>query len=260
MQNLVWKLILIILILALCAWSLLVKDIRLGKDLRGGVSLIYRVSVPDEPGVDRQSVISQTISVLKDRVNPTGVLDIAIQPLGQDRIEVVMPLPNQEVRGLSDAYKASLNELMDMAQIEAGDLQVALQFKQAEERFCGQDRSSLRCTRPHPALWRSAHTGRRLPAPPRSSPACACSTAAVQGDDVDLLGIADRLQSVVRPWGHHATSLVNLVSSSIVRQLMEITSKVERVHRDESPPRPCPSPRPSWSLVLHCNAIVAWRS
>ena len=35
----------------------------------------------EESVADRQAVLSQTIEVLKDRVNPTGVLDIQMTPL-----------------------------------------------------------------------------------------------------------------------------------------------------------------------------------
>jgi SecD/SecF fusion protein len=145
MQNIVWKIVLIVAVLALCTWGLLSKEIRLGKDLRGGVSLIYRVSIPDDAGVSAEEIISQTISVLKDRVNPTGVLDISIQPLGQDRIEVVMPLPNEEVRGLNEAYKDGLADLMRESQIVPGELDLALQAGRAVERYCAGDPDNDRC-------------------------------------------------------------------------------------------------------------------
>ena len=138
MQNLVWKIVLILFILALCVWSVYPPEekIRLGKDLRGGTSLIYLVNIPDEAG-DRQAILAQTIEVLKERVNPTGVLDISMQPLGSDRIEIVMPLPNEQVKLLRAEYDGALDELLRMSQIRQSDLDEALRFNQAVERFGG---------------------------------------------------------------------------------------------------------------------------
>ncbi|MHC4991731.1 MAG: protein translocase subunit SecD, partial [Planctomycetota bacterium] len=144
MQNLFWKIVLIVAVLGLCAWGLVAKEIRLGKDLRGGVSLIYRVQVDDEAG-NGEEIISQTIAVLKDRVNPTGVLDISILPLGQDRIEIVMPLPNAEVRALNDAYRDALAELLLRSQIVAGELDMSLNSGQAVDRYCGDETENERC-------------------------------------------------------------------------------------------------------------------
>ena len=66
MQNLITKIILIALILIGCAFAVIPpeKKIRLGRDLSGGVSLIYSVRMDDDT-LDRQAVLSQTIEVLK---------------------------------------------------------------------------------------------------------------------------------------------------------------------------------------------------
>jgi len=126
MQNLLWKIILIVLILTGCILAVTPpgKKIRLGRDLSGGVSLIYSVRMED--GVDRKAVLIQTIEVLKDRVNPDGVFDIQMTPLGTDRIEVVMPLPSSHVKALAEVYKGVLEELIVEAQIRAGSLDQSL--------------------------------------------------------------------------------------------------------------------------------------
>ncbi len=136
MQNLIWKIILIALILIGCAFAVTPpeKKIRLGRDLSGGVSLIYSVRMDDET-VDRQAVLSQTIEVLKERVNPDGVLDIQMTPLGTDRIEVVMPLPNAEVKELADKYRAKLDLLLGKAQIRPAVLDQALEDGNAVAEF-----------------------------------------------------------------------------------------------------------------------------
>ena len=115
MKNPWIKLLLVAILTALCVWEIAVKEIRLGKDLKGGVSLIYAVSLPgSQPG---DEVLGQVIEVLKQRVNPQGVLDIAMQPQGNDRIEVVMPLPSDEVRELQLAAKQKAADFIALTQL-----------------------------------------------------------------------------------------------------------------------------------------------
>lgn len=137
MQNLVWKVILILFVLGLCLYAIYPPEskIRLGKDLRGGTSMIYHVAVPE--GSDSQGVLAQTIDVLKNRVNPTGVLDISMQPLGADRIEIIMPLPSDQVKSLRREYQEALRSLIAQARVNVNELDEALRFNRAVERFGG---------------------------------------------------------------------------------------------------------------------------
>jgi SecD/SecF fusion protein len=143
MQNMVWKLALIVGVLALCLLSLFGRDPRYGTDLRGGVSLVYKVSMPEEGAVDPQEILRQTITVLKERVNPTGVLDISMLPLGRDRIEIVMPLPNETVRELQRTYQLALRDLLLKSEIRAAELDDALRRGAAPDEI-GGDPSSER--------------------------------------------------------------------------------------------------------------------
>ncbi|MHC4947815.1 MAG: protein translocase subunit SecD [Planctomycetota bacterium] len=138
MQNIVWKILLIIVVLGLCLYALNPpsEKVRLGKDLRGGVSLVYSLRIPE--GAPAQEVVTQTIEVLKDRVNPTGVFDISFQPLGLDRIEIVMPLPNQEVLALRAAYQVLLDDVLAAAEIPEGRLEEAVRAGQAAAEFGGE--------------------------------------------------------------------------------------------------------------------------
>lgn len=126
MKSLTTRFLLIAAVTALCVWSLLPLDqaIKLGKDLRGGVSLVYAVELPE--GAPSQTVLTQVIDSLKRRVNPQGVLDISFQPQGRDRIEIVMPLPGDEVKALQQAYRAQLAEAARLFDISARDLDTAL--------------------------------------------------------------------------------------------------------------------------------------
>ena len=105
------------------------KQLRLGKDLRGGVSLVYSVQM--RPTDDAEDVLGRTIEVLKDRVDPNGVLEISMVAQGRDRIEITMPLPGEEVKALRADFEAELEELADNA-IRAGDIDRALRLDGAE--------------------------------------------------------------------------------------------------------------------------------
>ncbi len=137
MKNAWMKLALVAALCAICAWELGVKGIRLGKDLQGGVSLVYSVKIP--AGQQSETVLGQVIDVLKQRVNPQGVLDIGMQPQGADRIEVVMPLPSAEVRALQLEAKARIEEFLAKTQIAASELDAALATGTAASRFAKQN-------------------------------------------------------------------------------------------------------------------------
>ena len=113
-------------VLGLCLAAVLGRDLRLGKDLRGGVSLVYKVEIPEEE-IDPQSVLDTTIEVLKARVNPQGIFDISIEGSGRDRIEVVMPLPGPETRALAAAWRTALDELVDSAEIRESEVLATLE-------------------------------------------------------------------------------------------------------------------------------------
>ena len=137
MKNIWLKLAIVAALCAVCGWILSEKGIRLGKDLKGGVSLVYSVKVPDNQPADQ--VLGQVIDVLKQRVNPQGVLDIAMQPQGVDRIEVVMPLPSDDVRALQVDAKKRLAEFVSKTQISATDLDAALLTGTAVSSFGQQN-------------------------------------------------------------------------------------------------------------------------
>ena len=139
MKNSLSRLIVILAIIGGCVWAVIPpsETIRLGRDLSGGVSLVYSVRMPE--GADRRAILEQTISVLVDRVNPQGVLDIAMTPQGTDRIEIVMPLPNEEVKGLQKTFRTELDALVSVAEVRSGDLDRALQDGTAVETLGGSD-------------------------------------------------------------------------------------------------------------------------
>ena len=95
------------------------ENLRLGKDLAGGVSLTYTVYLDR---ADTDDTVDQMIEVLKKRVNPQGLYEISFVREGRDRMVVTMPLPTEEVRGLKDKLDAELDKLgaytLDISAIE----------------------------------------------------------------------------------------------------------------------------------------------
>jgi SecD/SecF fusion protein len=106
-RNLIWT------VLALLIFGLSVyppeEKLKLGKDLRGGVSLVYAVQINSNE--DSREVISKTIEVLKNRVDPSGLMEISMVAQGRDRIEVTMPLPGPEVKELRRKFEEELEKL-----------------------------------------------------------------------------------------------------------------------------------------------------
>jgi SecD/SecF fusion protein len=137
MQNAFWKIVIIIIVVGGCFLAVNPPEdrIRLGRDLSGGVSLVYSVRMPE--GADRPALLDQTIRVLSERVNPQGVLDIALTPLGSNRIEVVMPLPNEEVKRLADVYRDRLDTFVQATEIKRSALERSLADGTAVAAFGG---------------------------------------------------------------------------------------------------------------------------
>src|SRR5689334_19666103 len=114
MRALIRNLVIVLVVMLVAVWSILPpeKKLRLGRDLRGGVSLVYSVQV--KPG-DPPDVVSRVMDVIRNRVDPNGLSEIAINQQGRDRIEITMPLPNERVKGLKAEYEAELRKLASSA-------------------------------------------------------------------------------------------------------------------------------------------------
>ncbi len=123
--------LLVLAVVLIAIWSIIPpsEKLRRGKDLAGGVTLVYTVEV--EPGSDQRAEINNTIEVLKRRVNPTGALDISMVAQGENRIEVSMPLPSDRVRALKMAYDEALSRV-EGAAIDSGSLERALRLEPGE--------------------------------------------------------------------------------------------------------------------------------
>ncbi len=120
----------IVLILAITSIIPPEKNLRLGRDLAGGVSLVYTVDVPPDENAD--TVIPQVIRVLQDRINPNGLYEISFVRQGRERLVVSMPLPSQKVQDLRTAYEDAL-EALDNFDFDTAGFERAMR-KSGQER------------------------------------------------------------------------------------------------------------------------------
>jgi SecD/SecF fusion protein len=122
--------ILTIVVLVACALAIYPpeQNLRLGKDLAGGVNLVYTLDVKPEDPAD---VVDKTIEIIKDRVNPDGLFEMSFTKQGRDRLEITMPLPNERVKKLRAAYEAALNRLRDV-DVDSDAMERALRLRGAE--------------------------------------------------------------------------------------------------------------------------------
>lgn len=97
------------LMIALAALLVWLKGIDRGIDLRGGHTVVFRV---DLSGVsDREAMLTEVLNTLKERVDPQGLRNLEWRPIGEDRIEVRMPLGSEGAAQAKLAYEQALSDL-----------------------------------------------------------------------------------------------------------------------------------------------------
>jgi len=107
------------------------ETIRLGKDLRGGFSLTYQLQI--DPSQNADEVMDTTISVLKDRIDPSGTMDLSIVPQGRDRLEITMPLPNDTIKKMRSEYLQMLEDIR-VKEVTGRDFDRMLAMEGAEQQ------------------------------------------------------------------------------------------------------------------------------
>ncbi len=124
---------LVLAVLLLSVWAIYPpeKNLRLGKDLAGGVSLVYTVDVSGD--TRGQDVVARVIEVIKERIDPTNSLEMSIVRQGTDRIEITMPLPSERVKKLKAEFEAELARL-GAAAVNTDGLERALAMEPAARK------------------------------------------------------------------------------------------------------------------------------
>ena len=79
--------------------------------LSGGYEIVYRI-LPGEDGQEADSGLARRmIEVLKQRVDPGGLMNIEWRLAGKDRFAIRMPAPRTDSQAARDAYIAALDAL-----------------------------------------------------------------------------------------------------------------------------------------------------
>ncbi len=127
----IWKLFLIVAVLALCGLSLYPPSQRLkpGLDLAGGTTLVYQVDVPGNQ--DARIVIDQVIETLKKRVDPNGVRNLVWRRQAGNRIEIQVPLPPKETTQRRSDYLRLQDELT-AGNLKARQIDAALRVERSQ--------------------------------------------------------------------------------------------------------------------------------
>jgi SecD/SecF fusion protein len=116
----------VVLFAGLMLWT---NGLRPGIDIAGGVSMMFEIDTAGaQPG---QNLAEEMKVLLQRRVDPQGVYGLEWRVVGNNRLEVQMPLPPKEVAGLREAYDKSI-EALDASRVTRGGLVQALNMSGAE--------------------------------------------------------------------------------------------------------------------------------
>ncbi|NQT00598.1 MAG: protein translocase subunit SecD [Planctomycetes bacterium] len=113
-KNLTPKIVLIIVLVALAAWTLYPpnKTLMPGIDLAGGTSLIYEIDTHGLQETEKKGLAQRMITVLRRRIDPANIQNLLWRPQGNSRFEIQMPLASAEARAKRLNFEKAQEELL----------------------------------------------------------------------------------------------------------------------------------------------------
>ena len=113
-KNLSWKIVFIVALVILAAWTLYPpsKTLKPGIDLGGGTSLIYEVDAKGLGSDEKRGLSERVITVLRRRIDPANIQNLVWRPQGSTRFEIQMPLASAEARDKRTQYETALSNLL----------------------------------------------------------------------------------------------------------------------------------------------------
>ncbi|MCA9299817.1 MAG: protein translocase subunit SecD, partial [Phycisphaerales bacterium] len=228
MQHLLRNSIFTAIVLIVCVLAIIPpeKNLRLGKDLRGGSTLTYSVQIAQNE--DEGEVISRVIDVLMDRVNPNGLYEISMVRQGRDRLEITMPMPSDRVKDLRDDFEASLERLRDI-RITPSELDRALRLPASERGAALNDLANANAERralldAAATTWDAQHTV-------RDEYDALDATAA---DDVRDEVIARLAHAELQYESARDAALASTLDPTTVRQILSIDDRARKIYNEQS--------------------------
>jgi len=109
-RNLLWKLVLIVALVLVAFVELYPpsKTLIPGLDLAGGTSFIYELDTQGLKPEEQRGLAERTIEVLRKRIDPTNTKNLIWRSLGNNRLEIQVPLASKEAREKRAEYEAAL--------------------------------------------------------------------------------------------------------------------------------------------------------
>ncbi len=127
-----WLLILGLIVMALVILYPPHQKLKGGIDLVGGSCLLFEIDTTGLDKVQQRGLASRVMSILRERVDPNGQLNLEWRPVGNTRLEIRMPRPPREVFERRQAYNEALDRLKGL-NLSRFQLETALNTP-AEER------------------------------------------------------------------------------------------------------------------------------
>ncbi len=117
-KDLKGRVALIVVVVGLLLWGWFANGIRFGQDLVGGTTLRFALDIEGAKRAGRisedrdpQEVVTETIAVIQDRVDRTGLGETQILPLGQDRFQISLPTTSE---GQAESVIGVVTQLGDL--------------------------------------------------------------------------------------------------------------------------------------------------
>ena len=87
-KNLSWKIVFIVALVILAAWTLYPpsKTLKPGIDLGGGTSLIYEVDAKGLGSEEKRGLSERVITVLRRRIDPANIQKPRLETAGQHKV------------------------------------------------------------------------------------------------------------------------------------------------------------------------------
>ena len=92
-RTLIKKILLVLAITLASAFAIMHAPLRLGLDLRGGISLILRIKVDGASAEQQREAVAQTRQILERRINAFGLSEAPVQPYGSRGDELLVQIP-----------------------------------------------------------------------------------------------------------------------------------------------------------------------
>jgi SecD/SecF fusion protein len=109
-----WAFVVLLVVIALVVLYPPDKTLKGGIDLVGGTSLTYEIDTSGLSAQEKRGLAEAVMDVLKQRVDPGAQRNLEWRPIGNNRLEIRMPMPPAEARERREAFDEAMKHLKAM--------------------------------------------------------------------------------------------------------------------------------------------------